>query len=67
MDCVETLLEDHDIAQCTENEGEYSWTYYDSCTSGLQAITDGTNYDCIQSIVYDCNNVIHPDDDWDDE
>ncbi len=67
INCVETLREDHDIAQCTEQNGEYIWAYYDSCTDGLQAVTDGVNYDCIVSTVYDCDNTIHPDDDWMDE
>ena len=68
IDCYETLLEDHDVAQCTEEQEGYIWTYYDSCTGGLQAITDGVQFECIQNQAYDCHDTIHNDDDyWDDE
>ena len=53
--CIETLSEDHDIAQCTEQDGDYIWTYYASCSGGRQAITDGVEYDCIYDTVYDCD------------
>ena len=59
-DCYETLAEAHEIAQCTEQNGSYTWTYYASCTGGLKAVTNGTDFECQQSIIYDCDNTIFP-------
>jgi hypothetical protein len=57
-DCYEYVTEDHDIARCTKVGEEYIWSYHDSCTGGLYAITNGTDFDCIQGTVYDCNDEI---------
>ena len=61
--CNETLSEDHHIAKCTALNGDFIWTYYDSCSGGRQAITDGVEYDCIYNIVYDCEDEYY----WDTE
>ena len=53
-DCVETFQSDHIIAQCKEVDSSYEWRRYASCTEGQHCITDGAKYDCIQSLIEDC-------------
>ena len=55
--CYEYVTEDHDVAQCTETEGSYIWTYYDSCSSGLYATTNGVDFECKKGSVWDCHGT----------
>jgi len=62
-DCYQVFLEDHIVAQCQKKGDHFQWMFYDSCSDGLYAQTNGTEFQCEQAIARDCQ---WKDPDWRD-
>ena len=65
--CNEFLVEDHIIAQCILNNGQYTWQPYARCTDGMMAMTNGYDFECNYNQVYDCNDDNSDNSDWDED